>query len=134
MVKVKSNQCALSGYVGGIWDKASSSFQVKRGATKNGKKYQIFEIKVSSKDKETGSYTNGKGIKVMLWGEVPIEAGQEIGIVGKFQPDNWTPKDSEKEVRGNMFNAFADDIFTPDSWDSSNSEPKEEVAEDEIPW
>lgn len=129
---VKIGQSVVTGYVGGIWNKDSKSFEVKRGATKNGKKYQIFEVKVSSKDKESGTYTNGKGIKVMLWGDTPIESGQEIGLVGKYQPDNWTNQEG-KEFRGNVFNAFADDLFKPLAWDAKETPAKEE-EDDEVQW
>lgn len=131
--EIKIGQVAVSGYVGGLWSKESKSFAVKRGATKNGKKYQIFELKVSKKDDE-GTYTNGKGLKIMLWGETLIEDGQEIGIVGRLQPDNWTNNEG-KEIRGNMLNAFSDDLFEPARWEKKEgtaSAPKQE--EEELPW
>lgn len=132
-VNVKIGQSVVTGYVGGIWNKESKSFEVKRGTTKNGKKYQVFEVKVSSKDKESGEYTNGKGIKVMLWGDTPIEDKQIIGIIGKYEPDNYTSKEG-KEIRGNILNAWSDGLFTPDSWDKKESPTQEDNSDDELPW
>lgn len=131
---IKSGQVAIAGYTSGVWNKESKGFEVKRGATKNGKKYQIFEIKVSSKDKESGEYTNGKGIKVMLWGETKVDANQEIGVMGRLQPDNWTNSEG-KEIRGVMLNAFADDLFEPSAWEpKGDTEGKQEAQEEEVPW
>lgn len=133
-MEIKIGQTAITGRVSGLWNKENKSFEVKRGATQNGKKYQIFEISVSSKDKESGEWTNGKGVKVMLWGETPVDHGQEIGIVGRFQPDNWTTQDG-KEIYGHMINAFADDIFEPAKWEQNGEAPaKQETKEDEMPW
>lgn len=132
-VSLRIGESAFTGYVGGVWNKDSKSFEVKRGTTKNGKKYQIFEVKVSSKNKESGEYTNGKGIKVMLWGDTPVENGQAIGLVGKLQPDNYTNQEG-KEVRGNMLNAWADDMFEPDIWEKTAVPKAKEESDDDMPW
>lgn len=133
--ELRIGEVALTGKVSGMWNKEARSFDVKRGATANGKKYQIFEISVSSKDKDSGEWKNGKGVKVMLWGEVKVEHGQEIGIKGRFTPDNYTNKDN-KEVYGNMLVAFADDLFEPAKWDAKPTEdkPKEKQEDDTPAW
>jgi hypothetical protein len=133
MVEVKSNTIAVAGYVSGIWDNESKSFKIRRGKTKNDKKYQIFEIKVASKDKDSGSWTNGKGLKVMLWGDEKIEDRQEIGILGKLTPDNYENKDG-KEIRGLMVMAF--ETFVPDAWDNKESKGSESSSqkEEELAW
>ena len=64
----------------------------------------------------------------MLFGDQKVDDGQAIGLVGRFQPNNWTNKEG-KEVRGNQFLAFADDIFEPASWDKK----EESSHEDELP-
>ena len=122
---LKIGQIAITGKVSGLWNKDNRTFEVKRGMTKNGKKYQIFDISVSSKDQE-GNWTNGKGIKVMLWGETKVEHGSNIGLVGRLQPDNYENKDG-KTVYGNMINAFDTDMFEPEAWD------KKPKAEDDKP-
>ena len=130
-MEIKVGQSAVSGYVGGLWSKESKSFEVKRGITKKGDKYQIFEIKVSSKA-EDGSYTNGKGIKVMLMGDTPVESGQPIGVVGSFKPDNFTTNEG-KEIRGNIM--MCSETFEPTAWENkSNPEPAKESPKEEMPW
>ena len=130
MVMIKIGQTAITGRVSGLWDKDSKSFKITRGKTKSDKKYQIFEISVSTKKDDV--WVNGKGIKVMLMGDTKVDDKQEIGLVGRFQADNYTTKDG-KEVRGNIFMANAEDMFTPLKWDSkSEAKPKQE--EDENPW
>ena len=132
--EIKIGQVAVTGRVSGLWNKENKSFDVKRGQSKSGKKYQIFEISVASKDKESGEWTNGKGLKVMLWGDTKVEHGGEIGVVGRLQPDNWTNHEG-KEIWGNMLNAFADDLFEPASWEpkESSGKPQEEKKEEEVP-
>lgn len=134
MVKVRIGEIALTGRVSGVYNRETKTGEVKRGVTKNDKRYQIFEISVSSKDQQ-GNWTNGKGLKVMLWGDTKVEIGDNIGMVGRLQPDNYTNQDG-KEIRGMMFNAFADSMFEPDSWDNNdNSEPEAKPATDENnPW
>lgn len=134
-VTVRIGESVVTGYVGGVWSVQDKEFAIKRGKTKNDKKYQIFSIKVSSKDKESGAYTNGKDIEVMLFGDTKIEEGQALGLVGRFQPNNYTNGEG-KEVRGNQFLAFEDGIFTPDSWDTKPEGKKQpaETPEDEIAW
>lgn len=134
-VTVRAGESVVTGYVGGIYSTQDKKFAIKRGKTKNDKKYQVFSIKVSSKDKESGAYTNGKDIEVMLFGDTKIEEGQAIGLVGRFQPNNYTNSEG-KEVRGNQFLAFEDGIFTPDSWDAKPEAKKQvtETPENEITW
>lgn len=134
-MEIKIGQTAITGRVSGLWNKENKSFEVKRGATQNGKKYQIFEISVSSKNKETDEWTNGKGVKVMLWGETPVEHGSEIGVVGRFQPDNWTNQEG-KTIYGNMINAFADDLFEPAKWEprEGGEAPAKKEEEEQLPW
>lgn len=130
-MELKIGQIAITGTAQGMWNKETRSFDVKRGMSKNDKKYQIFELKVSSKDQE-GNWTNGKGLKIMLWGNTKVEHGDTIGLVGRIQPDNWINKEG-KEVYGNMFVAYDEDMFTPAQWEkkeSSKPEVKEESASD----
>ena len=138
-ISIKAGQSAITGYVGGVWDKDSKSFKIKRGKTKTDKKYQLFSVKVSQKDKDSGTYINGKDIEVMMFGDTKIEDGTLIGLLGKFTPSNYKNKDG-KEVRGNQFLAFDTDMFTPDSWEKkeSTSTPKKpepiEVEDEAEPW
>lgn len=130
---VKIGQCALSGYVKGLWDKDSKSFVIKRGKTKNDKRYQTFEIGVSKKDKD-GKWTNGQGIRVTLYGDTKVEDKQKIGVIGSFEPNNYE-KDG-KTVFGNSFVAF--ELFEPLEWKSENQEKstsnKAKEEEDDNPW
>lgn len=137
-ISIKAGQSAVTGYVGGVWDKDSKSFKIKRGKTKTDKKYQVFSVKVSSKDKDSGKYTNGKDIEVMMFGDTKIEDGTLVGLIGKFVPNNYETKEG-KEVRGNQFMAFDTDMFTPDSWEKKESTPAKkpepiEVEDEEAPW
>ncbi len=129
-VVIKIGMSAISGYVGGVYNKEAKGFAVKRGQTKAGKRYQVFVVKVASKDKETGKYTNGKDIEVMLFGDIKVEEGQSIGLLGRFQPNNYMKDD--KEVKGLQFLAFADDIFEPAAWDAkAESKPEAKAEPDE---
>lgn len=130
MVKVRNNEIAVAGRASGLWNKESRAFEVKRGMTKNGKKYQIFEMSVSKKDQE-GNWTNGKGLKVMLWGDTKVDHNQSIGILGKLEPDNYENKEG-KTVYGLQITAF--ETFEPDAWESGNSQSKAEAKDDEMPW
>lgn len=116
---LKIGLSAITGTVKGIYSKDGS--YIKRGVSKNGNKYQIFELPVSSKDME-GNWTNGQSIKVMLSGDKKVEEKQAIGLVGRFQPDNYTNKDG-KEIRGMKFVANVEDLFTPDNWEKKQEEP-----------
>ena len=121
---LKENTIAVAGRVSGLWNNETKQFEVKRGKTKNDKKYQIAEISVAMKDKETGEWKNGKGLKFMLWGNHKVDHGDMLGVQGRLQPDNYTNKDG-KEVWGNMIVAFEEGIFTPDKWEASNEAPSE---------
>lgn len=106
---VKYGQVAIAGRVSGMWDKDARTFAVKRGLTKGGTKYQLFEIAVSAKD-EDGSYKNGKGIKVMLLGDKKVEHKDVVGLLGFLVPDNYQTKDG-KDVYGNMLMCKVEDMF-----------------------
>ena len=120
---IKENTIAVAGKVQGFWNSDDRAFEIKRGKTKNDKKYQIFEMSVSRKN-EDGTWTNGKGMKVMLWGNHKVDHGDMLGVQGRLQPDNYTNKDG-KEVWGNMIVAFEEGIFTPDKWEASNEAPSD---------
>lgn len=126
---LKIGMSAITGTVKGVWSKEGSA--IKRGVSKNGNKFQIFELPVSSKDMD-GNWTNGQSIKVMMTGDKKVEEKQAIGLVGRFQPDNYTNKEG-KEIRGMVFVAKAEDLFTPDSWDKKEESAKSKpaYAEDE---
>jgi len=117
---LKENTVAVAGRVNGVWNNTTKGFEIKSGVTQNGKKWQIFEISVSKK-KEDGSWENGKGMKVMLWGETQVTEKSMIGVQGRFQPDNYTNKDGV-EIRGLMINAFDNDMFTPEQWEGTSSQ------------
>ena len=123
---IKENTIAVAGRVSGIWNNNTKSFEIKSGVTKNGKKYQVFEISVAKKDGE--KWVNGKGLKVMMWGETEITEKEMIGVVGRLQPDNFTTN-AGVEVRGMMINAFDNEMFTPEAWSTtSQSANGKEVA------
>lgn len=98
----------ITGKINGLWNKETKTFEVKRGKSANGNKWQSFEIAVSSK--KDGVWVNGKGIKVMYIGDTKVEHNSTIGLIGSFKSDNYTDKDG-KEIRGNMF--ITSEIFTP---------------------
>ena len=127
---LKENQIAISGRVSGVWNNQEKKFEIKSGVTQNGKKFQIFEISVSKKEDE--NWINGKGMKIMLWGEAVVAEKSIIGLVGRLQPDNYTNKDGV-EVRGNMILAFDNDMFTPEKWENSQSGPSTSGAPDPTP-
>jgi len=113
---LKENQVSVAGRVNGVWNNQTKAFEIKTGTTQNGKKFQIFEISVAKKN-EDGSWENGKGMKVMLWGDTPVTEKTQVGIVGRLQPDNYTNKDGV-EIRGFMINAFDNDMFVPAKWEA----------------
>ena len=127
----KIGQIYFTGYITGLYDFDSKSFKIKRGTSKNGKKYQIFGLKVSSKDQE-GNWTNGQPLKVMMFGDTKVEDKQQIGFIGRLTPDNYTNKEG-KEIRGLSVMAFCDDMFEPANWDSKQ-ESKEVKSTDDIDW
>jgi len=128
-VNVRLGEVAISGNVQGLWNKDTKSFDVKRGQTKNEKRYQIFQIKVSDKDQD-GNWTNGKGLDVMLWGNTKVEHGDAIAIKGRLKPNNYTNKEG-KEIYGLQFVAFDTDMFEANGYEKK--EVKDEVEEDN-PW
>ena len=132
-INLRAGESGITGYVAGVYNKESNGFSIKRGKTKNGKKYQVFAIKVSSKDKDSGEWTNGKNIEVMLFGDTKVEEKQLIGLVGRFVPNNYENKDG-KTVYGSQFLAFEDGIFTPDSWGKKETKKEAPVEEDDNPW
>jgi hypothetical protein len=125
----KIGQCYLTGTVNGVWDKDSKKFVIKRGKTKNDKKYQVFTIATAKKDKD-GKWTNGKGIRVTLFGDTKVEEKMKIGVIGSFEP-NVGEKDGKEVKYDDSFVSF--EMFEPSSWDSkSETKPKED--EDDNPW
>ena len=128
---IRENTVAVAGRVQGMWNNETRTFDIKRGKTRNDKRYQIFEMAVSKKN-EDDTWTNGKGMKVMLWGDHKVEHGDMIGISGRLQPDNYTNKDG-KEVWGNMVVAFEEGIFEPLKWEAQPmSESKQETKEEDV--
>jgi hypothetical protein len=125
MTNITMGQSAITGRVNGIWAKESKSFEIKRGSSKSGNRWQTFEIAVSTKKDDV--WVNGKGIKVMLIGDTKVENGQMIGLIGNFKADNYTNAEG-KEVRGNMF--LSSQIFTPAERESINEHKKTEVVEE----
>jgi single-stranded DNA-binding protein len=129
-MNLKIGMSAITGKVQGLYNKETRKGEVKRGTSKNGNKYQIFEISVSTKNQD-GTYTNGKPIKVMITGSQKIDIGDSVGLVGRFQAENYTDKDG-KEVRGLVFTSKCEDMFTPLAWDSK---PEVKAKEEDInPW
>lgn len=126
---IKENQVAISGRVSGVWNNDTKAFEVKKGVSKNGVRWQIFEISVSKKEGE--DWVNGKGIKVMLWGgsalDLDLEPKDKIGIVGRFVPDNYTNRDGVV-IKGHSVVADVKDMFVPIRWDKeelSTSNPED---------
>lgn len=107
----------ITGKVSGLWNKETKTFEVKRGKSASGNKWQSFEISVSSKKDD--KWINGKGIKVMLIGDVKVEHGQHIGLIGSFKADNYNNKEGV-EVRGNMF--MSNEVFEPKKREVEKSE------------
>lgn len=128
---LKSGQIALAGKVKGLWNKDTRSFEVKRGVSSSGNKYQIFEISVSSKNQD-GSYTNGKGVKVMLSGETKVEHNSIVGVMGFLSPDNYTKDD--KEIQGFKVSAKCEDMFEPIEWAKKEATTTKKVVKDEDVW
>ena len=132
METIKIGMSAVTGRVSGAWNSKAEKFEVKRGMAKNGTKYQIFEIGVSTKNQD-GTYTNGKNIPVMMFGEVKVEAGDNVGLVGRFAANNYTNAEG-KEIRGLQFMCNAEDMFEPAAWDKKPEESKPaEEKQDELP-
>ena len=117
-------QSIITGRVSGLWNKETRTFDVKRGKSGAGNKWQSFEISISSKKDDT--WINGKGIKVMYIGNTKVEHKQNIGLIGRFVADNYTDKEG-KEIRGNMF--MASEIFEPKE---REIKVQEEVTETEV--
>lgn len=114
----------ITGKVSGLWNKETRAFEVKRGKSANGKKWQSFEISVSSKKDD--KWINGKNIKVMLIGDTKVEHGQPIGLIGSFKADNYNNKEGV-EVRGNMF--MSSEVFEPKKREVEKSETVPTEAE-----
>lgn len=121
---IKSGLSAITGRVNGVYNKETKKGEVKRGMSKSGNKYQVFEISVSNKN-EDGTYTNGMGIPVMLLGDAKVEAGDIVGLLGRFVANNYTNKDG-KEVRGLQLMAKCDDMFKPLEWDKKENTQTED--------
>ena len=121
---IKSGLNAITGRVNGVYNKETKKGEVKRGMSKSGNKYQVFEISVSNKN-EDGTYTNGMGIPVMLLGDTKVEAGDIVGLLGRFVANNYTNKEG-KEVRGLQLMAKCDDMFKPLEWDKKENTQTED--------
>ena len=119
---LKENQVAVTGRVNGVWNNKTKGFEIMSGVTGKGKKWQVFEISVSKKVED--SWINGKGMKVMLWGDVEIKEKTMVGIKGRFQPDNFTTKDGV-EVRGLMITAWDNEMFVPEAWEPNDAGPSD---------
>lgn len=117
----------LTGRVSGLWNKETKTFDVKRGKSANGNKWQSFEISTSSKKED--KWINGKGIKVMYIGNTKVEHQQNIGLIGRFVADNYTDKEG-KEIRGNMF--MCSEIFEPKAREAKTTEEVTEVKEADV--
>ena len=61
-------------------------------------------------------------MKVMLWGDTAVVEKTMVGVMGRFQPDNYTNKEGV-EIRGLMINAFDNDMFTPEQWEQGGNQP-----------
>jgi hypothetical protein len=114
---LKENQVSVAGRVSKVWNNKTKAFEIMSGVSEAGNKYHIFEISVSQKDQKTGAWVNGKGLKVVLTGDVVIEEKTMVGIVGRLQPDNFTTKDG-KEVRGLVVQARSVDMYVPEEWEA----------------
>lgn len=132
-VEIKIGQSAISGRVQGVYNKETGKGEVKRGISSNGNKFQVFEISVASKEKDSDKWTNGKNIPIMMFGEVPVEVGQNVGLLGRFVPNNWTNQEG-KEVRGMQFMCNAEDMFEANEWTKKEAVAKEEPAQEDSPW
>ena len=117
----------ITGRINGLWNKETKTFEIKRGKSANGNKWQSFEIAVSSK--KDGEYVNGKGIKVMYIGDTKVEHKQSIGLIGSFKADNYTNKEGV-EIRGNMF--MANEIFEPKEREVKDSKEITNVKEADV--
>ena len=126
---LKLGMSAIAGKVQGLWNKETKSFDVKRGITKSEKRYQVFTIQVSSKNQDD-TWTNGKGIDVMMFGDTKVEHGDIVGLVGRFQPNNYE-KDG-KVIYGNQFMCNAEDMFVPEKWESKKEDKPTKKTETEI--
>lgn len=117
MRELRIGESAVSGRV----------FNVKRKMVGE-HKIQEFALGVSKKAKD-GSWTNGF-LNVTLWGDTKVEDKQDIGLIGRIEPEQYTNKDG---VRVNNLRFNANETFTPAKWESKNT-AKQEVAEDDLPW
>ena len=90
-------------------------------------KIQEFGLGISKKNKD-GSYSNGF-LNVTLWGDTKVEDRQDVGLLGRLEPEEYTKQDGTK-VTGIRFNA--NEVFTPAKWESKGQAPKQE--EDDKPW
>ena len=116
---LKSGYIAVAGKVEGVeYDSKTKSYEVKRGTSKNGTKYQSFRISVYSKNAD-GSYENGKGIDVLLFGDKPIKVKDVVGILGRLKPNNYV-KDGV-EIKGHSIIANLEDMFEPIPYESKES-------------
>lgn len=123
-MNIKQGMSAITGRAQGMYNKETRKGEIKRGVSKSGNRYQVFEISVSSKN-EDGTYTNGQPIPVMLLGDVKVEVGDIVGVLGRIVANNYTNKDG-KEVRGLQLMAKCDDMFKPLEWDKKENTQTED--------
>jgi hypothetical protein len=114
------NKIAVAGRVSKIWDNESNAFIIKSGETEKGLKWHSFDISVYRYDNNSKTFENGKGLRVVLYGDIEIKDKDILGVWGKLQPSNWTnPKDG-KITRGHKIVAFSEHLFTPDEYEPDN--------------
>lgn len=118
MKDLKIGESAVSGKV----------FNVKRKMIGD-KKLQEFALGISKKNKD-GSYTNGF-LNVSLWGDTKVEDRQDVGLIGRLEPEVYTNKDGV-EVKQIRFNA--NEVFTPAKWEKKSEGKSEPKQDDENPW
>lgn len=132
MRAVRIGESAITGRVQGKYNRETGTGEIKRGTTSNGNRYQIFEISVSTKNQD-GTWVNGQPIPVMMFGDKKVDAGDNIGLVGRFGANNWTNKDGKK-MRGLQFTGNADDLFEPSAWEPKGDTEGKQEAQEEVPW
>jgi len=114
---LNTRMCHITGTVTGQYDRKQDKGVIRVGKDSHGLKHQIFEIEVSKKNRETGKWTNGKNMKVTLFGPgEDVEIGDQIGLGQCYlEPDNYTDPRG-REIRGVGIVAYTDNLFNPKSW------------------
>ena len=105
------------------------AFNVKRKMVGE-HKIQEFGLGVSKKNKD-GSYTNGF-LNVTLWGDTKVEDKQDVGLIGRIEPEVYTNRDGV-EVKQLKFNA--NEVFEPAAWAAKGeAAPSDSEPEEPSPW